>query len=73
MSAFDKAIKLQKSIDNNLEYKESTEKLLVKQTIQLDDYIEKCSNKIKVDLDALNKLGYEYIEHNNRSSIRKKR
>ena len=71
MSEFDKAIKLQKKIDRALEYKVSTENLLKKQTVQLNDYIDKCSKEVKDDLKKLNDLGYEYMEHNMTSSIRK--
>ena len=71
MSEFDKAIKLQKKIDRALEYKVSTENLLKEQTVQLNDYIDKCSKEVKDDLKKLNDLGYEYMEHNMTSSIRK--
>lgn len=71
MSEFDKAIKLQKKIDHALEYKVSTENLLKEQTVQLNDYIDKCSKEVKDDLKKLNDLGYEYMEHNMTSSIRK--
>ena len=71
MSKFDKAIKLQKKIDHALEYKVSTENLLKEQTVQLNDYIDKCSKEVKDDLKKLNDLGYEYMEHNMTSSIRK--
>ena len=73
MSEFDKAIKLQKKIDHALEYKVSTENLLKEQTVQLNDYIDKCSKEVKDDLKKLNDLGYEYMEHNMTSSIRKMR
>ena len=71
MSEFDIAIKLQKKIDHALEYKVSTENLLKEQTVQLNDYIDKCSKEVKDDLKKLNDLGYEYMEHNMTSSIRK--
>ena len=76
MSAFDKAIKLQKSIDNNLKEKESTEELLEKlddgaDTEPLYHYIDECSKEVNDDLKKLNDLGYEYMEHNMTSSIRK--
>lgn len=71
MSEFDKAIKLQRKINHALEYKVSTENLLKEQTVQLNDYIDKCSKEVKDDLKKLNDLGYEYMEHNMTSSIRK--
>lgn len=73
MSEFDKAIKLQRSIDSHLEYTVSTKKLLKEQIVQLNDAIDKYSKKAKDDLKKLNDLGYEYMEHSDRSSIRKKR
>lgn len=73
MSEFDKAIKIQRQIDGALENKESTAQLLTEQTTKLNDYIEECSKEVNGYLKKLNDLGYEYMERNMTSSIRKTR